>query len=207
MATLFLSTSETWEVILSWMHSRHCYYMHGAQHTLSERFVFQAVTTLNSLLSSILLVLARLLLVLHFLFQVLTTVSSYKEASELLQKETLAAPVYYIVAGSEPNEGAVVTRDRNFLRDLWVLNVSSTVPNSWYILETNYVSTRQILNTFNALCGMQECGAVSLSQPPPPPPPQQGMKSWGLHWDEARLPSVPIGFLLCRTTGSWGAWG
>ena len=145
MATLFLSTSETWEVILSWMHSRHCYYMHGAQHTLSERFVFQSVTTLNSLLSkevsSSKLVLAKLLLVLHFLFQVLTTVSSYKEASELLQKETLAAPVYYIVAGSEPNEGAVVTRDRNFLRDLWVLNVSSSVPNSWYILETNYVST------------------------------------------------------------------
>ena len=58
----------------------------------------------------------------------------------MLKEEPLTAPVYYIVAGSRPNQAAVISRDRNFLGDLWVLNVSSAVPNSWYLLETNYVS-------------------------------------------------------------------
>ena len=52
----------------------------------------------------------------------------------------MTAPVYFIMAGSQPGEGAVITRDRNFLTDLWALNVSASVPNSWYLLETNYVS-------------------------------------------------------------------
>lgn len=72
--------------------------------------------------------------------QVLTESSSYMEALEILERELLTAPVYYILAGSQPGAGAVVTRDRNSLTNLWVLNVSASVPNSWYLLETNYVS-------------------------------------------------------------------
>lgn len=64
---------------------------------------------------------------------------SYDEAVQMLSKHYIAAPIYYIVAGSKPNEGAVITRDRNVLNDLWQLNVSSNDPNSWYLLETNYV--------------------------------------------------------------------
>ena len=70
------------------------------------------------------------------------------EAVEILRKEQLVAPVYYIVAGSGPNEGAVVTRGRSKCLDLWLLNSgnsSSTKGNTtllqqWYLLETNYVS-------------------------------------------------------------------
>ena len=71
--------------------------------------------------------------------QVLTEAKSYDEAIQMLSKHYIAAPVYYTIAGSKANEGAVITRDRNILNDLWLLNVSSSDPNSWYILETNYV--------------------------------------------------------------------
>ena len=73
--------------------------------------------------------------------QTLNDAQSYDEAVEMLSKRYIAAPTYYIVAGSRPNEGAVITRDRNILSDLWQLNVSSSDPNSWYLLETNYVRT------------------------------------------------------------------
>ncbi len=65
--------------------------------------------------------------------------SSYSEVVELLGKEPLTAPTYFITAGSAHNEGAVLTRDRNTLANLWSLNVSAAVPSSWYLLETNYV--------------------------------------------------------------------
>ena len=87
--------------------------------------------------------------------QVLTMATSYNEAIQLLQKEPLSAPVYYITAGSQPNEGAVLTRDRNFLTDLWPLNVSSSVPNSWYLLETNYVSEVGKISHAMAIVGRQ----------------------------------------------------
>lgn len=79
----------------------------------------------------------------HLLFtcvQVLTDAKSYDEAVSMLSKHYIAAPVYYIVAGSKPGEGVVITRDRNILSNLWQINVPSSDPNGWYVLETNYVS-------------------------------------------------------------------
>ncbi|XP_065911752.1 N-acylethanolamine-hydrolyzing acid amidase-like [Dysidea avara] len=76
--------------------------------------------------------------VVLFARQVLTHARSYDEALDMLNKHYLAAPVYYILAGSKPNEGAVITRDRSILVNLWQLNVSASVPDSWYLLETNY---------------------------------------------------------------------
>ncbi len=70
----------------------------------------------------------------------LTAAQSYDDAIDQLKKEVLSAPVYYISAGSQPNQGAIITRDRNDLRQFLPLNVSLTTdPNSWYLLETNYV--------------------------------------------------------------------
>ena len=71
--------------------------------------------------------------------QVLTNAKSYDEAVEMFSKQYIAAPIYYILAGSQPNQGAVITRDRNILSNFWQLNVSSSDPNSWYLMETNYV--------------------------------------------------------------------
>ena len=80
--------------------------------------------------------------------QVLNESQSYDEAVHMLSTRYIAAPAYYIVAGTKPNEGAVITRDRNVLSDLWQLNVSSSDPNSWYILETNYVRTYKSLSAY-----------------------------------------------------------
>ena len=84
--------------------------------------------------------------------QVLTDAKSYDEAVEMFSKQYIAAPAYYIVAGSRPNQGAVITRDRNILNDLWQLNVSSSDPNSWYLLETNYVRMYLLMQTHLYLC-------------------------------------------------------
>jgi len=54
---------------------------------------------------------------------------SYDEAIQMFSKHYIAVPMYYIVAGSKPNEGAVITQDRNILNDLWQLNVSSSDPD------------------------------------------------------------------------------
>ena len=76
--------------------------------------------------------------------QVLTTAKSYAEAVNMLKKESLTAPVYFITAGSQPNQGAVLTRDRNKLADAFSLNTSDIdiqePANRWYLLQTNYVS-------------------------------------------------------------------
>ena len=76
----------------------------------------------------------------HIHKQVLTSVRSYDEAVEQLKREPLCAPVYFITAGSQSGQGAVIIRDRNFLRSFIPLHVSLPAdPNSWYLLETNYV--------------------------------------------------------------------
>ena len=85
---------------------------------------------------------------MEYILQVLTHARSYDEALDMLNKHYLAAPVYYILAGSKPNEGAVITRDRSILVNLWQLNVSASVPDSWYLLETNYVCD------LCSICGM-----------------------------------------------------
>lgn len=58
----------------------------------------------------------------------------------MLQSEPVTAPVYFITAGMLPNQGAVLTRDRNKLADIITLNATSDQANNrWYLLETNYV--------------------------------------------------------------------
>ena len=71
--------------------------------------------------------------------QVLSEASTYDEAVTVLGKEELVAPAYFIAAGSKAEQGVVITRDRSAV-DLWQLQPSA-VPSSWYLLETNYVSS------------------------------------------------------------------
>ncbi len=75
--------------------------------------------------------------------QVLTVATSYDEAVMMLEKEPVTAPVYYITAGSLPNQGAVLTRDRNSLADIITLNTTNSTNGAtgdrWYLLQTNYV--------------------------------------------------------------------
>ncbi|CAF0760601.1 unnamed protein product [Brachionus calyciflorus] len=51
-----------------------------------------------------------------------------------LTNTPIIAPVYYIVAGPEKLQGAVVTRDRAKTVDVWTLGTNDT----WFLAETNY---------------------------------------------------------------------
>ena len=75
----------------------------------------------------------------YYCMQVMGESTSYSDALKRLKNEKLVAPVYYIIAGSERDQGAVLTRDRNILANEYSLDSTSSHTNSWYILETNYV--------------------------------------------------------------------
>lgn len=47
----------------------------------------------------------------------------------------LIAPVYYIIGGTRPGQGAIITRDRMSARDIYNLDTEN---GRWYVLETNY---------------------------------------------------------------------
>lgn len=70
----------------------------------------------------------------------MTRAVDYEDALRQLADGNTAAPAYYIIAGNQPNQAAVLTRNRNNLEDLWPLDIQ----RSWYLLETNYVRTTMI---------------------------------------------------------------
>ena len=70
----------------------------------------------------------------------MTTAVDYEDALGQLADGSIAAPAYYIISGSQSNQAAVLTRNRNDLENLWPLDIK----HSWYLLETNYVCERII---------------------------------------------------------------
>ena len=50
------------------------------------------------------------------------TADSYEEALPQFDSTPIIAPVYYIVGGLNNDQGAVVTRNRLFTQDLWLLD-------------------------------------------------------------------------------------
>jgi len=66
--------------------------------------------------------------------------TSYSDAMKALEKQRLINACYYIVAGTEKDEGGIITRDRFGVAKkptgVWTLN--STEPNGWFRLQTNY---------------------------------------------------------------------
>jgi len=60
--------------------------------------------------------------------------NDYDSALHYLSTTNLIADVYYIIAGSKPNQGAVITRNRENSSDIWNLNY----PSEWYLVQTNY---------------------------------------------------------------------
>lgn len=80
-----------------------------------------------------------------FVRQMLETAPSYHDAIAMLNSTSLIAPAYYIVGGSAPGEGAVVTRSRDAPDDeshgegIWSIG-DGTTPSAreWWRLETNF---------------------------------------------------------------------
>ncbi|EDL05261.1 N-acylsphingosine amidohydrolase (acid ceramidase)-like, isoform CRA_c [Mus musculus] len=60
---------------------------------------------------------------------------SFEAAVYTLAKTPLIADVYYIVGGTSPKEGVVITRDRGGPADIWPLD---PLNGEWFRVETNY---------------------------------------------------------------------
>jgi len=45
----------------------------------------------------------------------------------------ISAPVYYIISGVKPNEGAIIERDPNSVHGFYTLNATN-----WFLIQTNY---------------------------------------------------------------------
>jgi len=64
----------------------------------------------------------------------LTNIQTFDEAIQVISSASLVAPAYIIVSGANPGEGAVITRNRYNVADLWKLDLNL---NRWFLVETN----------------------------------------------------------------------
>jgi len=65
---------------------------------------------------------------LGFLIRVvLTQDDTYKKALSSLSSSTLMSPTFIILAGSQPGEGALITRNRDDQEKPWLLNVDGDI--------------------------------------------------------------------------------
>ncbi|GAB1289850.1 Ceramidase [Apodemus speciosus] len=65
----------------------------------------------------------------------LSEAGNFEAAVYTLAKTPLIADVYYIVGGTSPKEGVVITRDRGGPADIWPLD---PLNGAWFRVETNY---------------------------------------------------------------------
>ena len=63
----------------------------------------------------------------------LSCCEDYECAFKSLRDTTIIAPSYYTIAGTEPNEGAVISRTR-----LGVANMDQLSDERWFLLQTNF---------------------------------------------------------------------
>lgn len=68
--------------------------------------------------------------------QLMQNETSYEAAKTMLSTTKLIAPVYFILAGTQPGQGAIITRDRNSNEaDVYTL---ADAADKWFVLQTNY---------------------------------------------------------------------
>ncbi|KAH3838740.1 acid ceramidase-like [Dreissena polymorpha] len=69
--------------------------------------------------------------------ETMESAGSYQEARDKLANTQLIAPAYFILGGTKPGEGCVITRNRHVNgTDVWPMTDSTA--GGWYVLETNY---------------------------------------------------------------------
>jgi len=61
--------------------------------------------------------------------------TTFDAAVKRLAETPVAAPIYIIVGGVNPGEGAVITRDRSKAADIWKIDTAS---GRWFEVETNW---------------------------------------------------------------------
>jgi len=71
------------------------------------------------------------------------TSTDYASAMHQLSTTPMLSPVYYIVGGNRPYQGAIITRSLNATDSL--VEMDSSRPDQWYVLETNYDPGEEVL--------------------------------------------------------------
>ena len=54
--------------------------------------------------------------------QIMESAETYADAVEQFSGAHLPAPIYFILGGAHPGEGAVLTRERVYTKDIWLLD-------------------------------------------------------------------------------------
>ncbi|KAG9468014.1 hypothetical protein GDO78_013882 [Eleutherodactylus coqui] len=70
-----------------------------------------------------------------FYCQALNNDNDFEAAALRLSKTPIIAETYYIIGGTQPKEGLVITRNRDGPADLWPLD---PLRSEWFHVETNY---------------------------------------------------------------------
>lgn len=65
--------------------------------------------------------------------KVLEQETNYHDALERLKTTRIGGPVYYVISGVKPNEGAVIERDSNGIHGFYSLD-----DKTWFLVQTNY---------------------------------------------------------------------
>ena len=69
---------------------------------------------------------------------VMENAASYDEAVQMLAKTDIIATIYFIVAGADQRQGAVITRDPLDVADQWSLSPNRTSGiDDWFLVQTN----------------------------------------------------------------------
>lgn len=84
----------------------------------------------------------------------LETAQDYRQAKRMLSEEQIMSPVYYILGGAAPGEGAIITRSLNATDSL--VELDPTHPKGWYLLETNYDPNTEVRDA------VVQCAGASL---------------------------------------------
>lgn len=65
--------------------------------------------------------------------KVLIFEQNFTDARNTLANTVLTAPIYYIISGTQPNEGTVIERKANGVHAIYDLNATQ-----WFLVQTNY---------------------------------------------------------------------
>jgi len=111
--------------------------------------------------------------------RILETASTYDEALNILSSSPVIAPMYYIIAGIESGEGAIVVRDP--LKNVETITLrNQTNLSKWFLIETNYEPWQQPPPQDNR----REVGILEMKK--------VGQKQFSLSKMEAILGKYPI---------------
>ncbi len=97
--------------------------------SLNQRNPLSSTTAIENLLTAASGAMGNSILIRR----TLETKQSFQEAVDYLSTQPIVTYCYYVVAGLRGNEGAIITRVRNYAEDIWYLS-----DDSWYIIQTNY---------------------------------------------------------------------